>query len=330
MYDGGSPGAISVQQGYVYWADNFLDLGTGKATILRVPTNAPPVTGPTSVEQLKVATSAATSILEFHAMAGGLYYVVQAFRDKSTDPTSFIERLDLANSTTTRVVGGFPLGWGMSDDRQNLYWIDTTGTTFEVRKFDTRSPPDAGSTVINNVDTQGPYATVWAEGQLYWSEDACKLNPTACQVVACAATPSSNTCTTPRTVIPQTGAVTALVANDTVLFAGGGSGGIFQYAMRAGGVLTTIPNPAGSTENEPSVESMAVDARDLYWVSSSYSTDIGAIHGCRLSTAGDVVAQCQNPYVIQDNLNFPGGIALDDTAVYFSVHGAGAIYRLAR
>jgi hypothetical protein len=40
-------------------------------------------------------------------MAGGLFYLVQPFRDKSTDATAFIERLDLATSTIAPIAGGF-------------------------------------------------------------------------------------------------------------------------------------------------------------------------------------------------------------------------------
>jgi hypothetical protein len=327
LYDG-SPGAITVQQGYVYWVDNFLNGPTGQATILRVPTDAPPTMRPMMPE--KVATSAASTLTAFHAMAGGLLYFVQPYQDDPSAATAFMERLDLKTSTISRVVANVPFGQGISDDTQNLYWVDFTGTAFEVRSFDSRNPADAGSTIINHVDSHGPYVTVWAQGHLYWGEDACKLNTTTCPVVACAATPTANTCTTTMPVIPGTGDVTALVSNATVLFAGTARGGIYQYAFTPGATLTSIPGPAGSVENEPFVLNMAVDARGLYWVNRSDSTDVGAINGCPLTASGGVVAQCETPFVVMDNVKHPNGIALDDSAIYFGVESAGTIYRLAR
>src|SRR5262249_7464514 len=141
-----------------------------------------------------------------------------------------MERLDLNTSSVTKIVGNLPYGQGLSDDTENIYWVDTTGTAFEGRKFDTRYP-STGSTVINATDTHGPYVTVWARGKLYWGEDACKTETATCPVVSCVATPTSDSCTTTSTAIAGTGDVTAMVANDTMLFAGTSRGSVYQYAL---------------------------------------------------------------------------------------------------
>jgi hypothetical protein len=97
------------------------------------------------------------------------------------------------------------------------------------------------------------------------------------------------------------------------------------------GTMTTTAT--GVAQNQPQVYSIAADDKDIYWLdlgTNPNSFNDGSVRHCPIDANGAVQCAVANGEIVATSDQNPRVIVMDQKAVYWTVQGEGAVYRLAR
>ncbi len=205
---------------------------------------------------------------------------------------------------------------GLSLDNINVYFALTYLSPVQVGSV-ARSASGANATILSanepNTDT-----TFVSGTYLYWGGSS-KTDVRFCTTSAGGCGP------TLKDFVTGLNASQALGGNSKSVFISG-----FDILYQA---TKGTKNAAGVAQMQPQVYSIAADDKDIYWLdlgTNGKSFKDGSVRHCAIDGKGAVQCAVANGDVIATSDQTPRVIVMDQTAVYWTVQGEGAVYRLAR
>jgi hypothetical protein len=205
---------------------------------------------------------------------------------------------------------------GLSLDNINVYYALTYLSPVQVGSV-ARSASGAQPTILSNnePDTDNTFVS---GTYLYWGGSS-KTSVRFCTTNAGGCAP------TLKDFVTGLNASEALGGNGKSIFI---SGYDILYQAQKG---TT--SASGVAQMQPQVYSIAADDKDIYWIdlgTNGNSFKDGSIRHCGIDGDGGVNCAPANGDIIATTDQNPRVIVMDQKAVYWTVQGEGAVYRLAR
>ena len=205
---------------------------------------------------------------------------------------------------------------GLSLDNINVYFALTYLSPVQVGGV-ARSASGAGPTILS-ANEPNTDVTFVSGAYLYWGGES-KSSVRFCATAAGGCGP------TLKDFVTGLNASEALGGNSNNVFI---SGFDILYQAAKGGTTAT-----GVALMQPQVYSIAADDKDVYWLdlgTNDASFKDGSVRHCAVDANGALQCAVANGEIIATSDQNPRVLVMDQTAVYWTVQGEGAVYRLAR
>ncbi len=284
----------------------FSDINAG--AIYTMAKNAPAPSTAT-----KIADTADPLVYDIVADTNGVFF---SWGSGSSGGKGALETISRDGGNRRALMEDASIPRGLSVDNINVYFALTYLSPVQVGSV-ARSASGANATILSanepNTDTTFVTGTY-----LYWggeSKTSVRFCTTA--VGGCAATL--------KDFVTGLNASEALGGNTKSVFI---SGYDILYQATKGAT-----SASGAAQMQPQVYSIAADDKDLYWLdlgTNGNSFKDGSIRHCAIDASGAVQCAVANGEILATSDQNPRVLVMDQTALYWTVQGEGAVYRLAR
>jgi hypothetical protein len=300
----GAPFYLALDDANIYWSDSSPQ---GTATLWRLPKLADPGVQPQAMSQVN------GSIQSVAADGTGVYF---GWGDQSATTGDVVA---LSGGTSTNVAAAQAPN-SIALDGTNVYWT-TDSLTLPRGVFRAAKAGGATPTKLVTSTSGGSLHAAVADGLLFWIDDFGSDGLHRCTLPQC----------TDGVLISALDIANAVVPFGANVYTADKTS-IHQFARTAPGGTTLAPIITG----QALPFALAIDDRDLYWLNlGDYMKGFmnGDVRHCPVvagavkcaglgSSAGEVIMQAPG--------TLPRAIAMDARAVYWTMQGKGAVYRLAR
>ena len=308
LYSGtGATFALAVDTTNIYFSD-ISNLSAG--ALYTMPKDAP---APSSATQ--IAGTPDPLIYDIVADAKGVYFSwgSSAFASKGA-----LETIAPDGGGRHALMTDASIARGLSLNNTNVYFAHTYLNPVQVGTV-ARSATNATATILSN-NEPGVDNTFVSGTYVYWggaNTDKvrfCTADPNGCSV-------------TLKDFLSGLNASQSLGGNAKNLFISGFE--VLYQADKSG----SAPTAAVAAAAQPQVFSIAADDKDIYWLdlgTSGKSFNDGSIRHCPIDATGAAKCTVANGEIVATSDQTPRVIVMDAKAVYWTVQGEGAVYRLAR
>jgi hypothetical protein len=300
----GAPFYLALDETNIYWTDSSPQ---GTATLWRLPKLAAPGTMPQGVAQVNGPLQSVA------ADATGVYF---GWGDGSATTGDVV----LSSGAGTTNVAAAPSPNSIALDATSVYWT-TDGLTTPRGVFRAAKAAGAAPTKLVSSSNGGSLHATVSQDKLFWVDDFGSDGLHRCTLPQCA----------DDVLISALDNANAVVAFGTNVFTTDFTS-IHQFPQSSPAGAIVAPIITG----QALPFAMAVDDKDFYWINlGNYTMNFknGDVRHCPVvggavtctglgSSAGEVVMAAPG--------TLPRAIAMDAKAVYWTVQGTGAVYRLAR
>jgi len=284
----------------------FTDINGG--AVYAMPKDAPAPSTAT-----KIADTADPLVYDVIADTNGVFF---SWGSSSSGSKGALETISPDGGNRRALLSDASIPRGLSMDNINVYFALTYLSPVEVGSVP-RNAAGANPTILsaNEPDTDNTFVS---GTYVYWGGES-KTAVRFCTTVAGGCAP------TLKDFVTGLNASEALGGNSKSVFI---SGSDILYQATKGG-----SSAAGVAQMQPQVYSIAADDKDIYWLdlgTNGASFKDGSIRHCAIDASGAVQCATANGDIIATSDQNPRVIVMDQKAVYWTVQGEGAVYRLAR